>query len=141
MATDGIIAKILGIFGNEGLVPVVLFALFILIAYYVFQVMQDVMIIIIISVGFPFMANAVLGTHFGTDIWALILFATIGVGLYFVYLLLSWLSKGSKLLMLVFGIIVLPVSAVLSVLKRIIFGSGGKKKKDDGGNGKKSGKP
>lgn len=125
---EGIIAKILSVFGQESVAPLVLFALVLLIAYYAFQVMQDIMIILIISVAFPFMSNSVLGTNFATNVWSLSLFALLGIGLYFIYLAGSWLIKGSKILMFAVGILIAPLTLLLDLIKRLIFGK--KKKKD-----------
>lgn len=125
---DGIIAKILSVFEQESIAPLLLFALVLLIAYYAFQVMQDIMIVIIISVAFPFMSNSVLGTSFATNVWSLSLFALLGIGLYFIYLAGSWLIKGSKILMFVVGILLTPLTLLIDLIKRLIFGK--KKKKE-----------
>ena len=107
-------------------VSFLLFLLFIAVAYYVFHVIKNTIIIAIISLAFPFVSNAFLGTSLPTSISAVFQFATAGVGAYLIYEFLKWVVRASKLAAYIIELIFWPFKVVLGFLKRLLFG--GKKK-------------
>ena len=102
------------------------FLLFLVAAYYVFHVIKNTLIIAVLSMAFPFVSNAFLGTSLPTSLSSIFQFATAGVGVYLLYEVLKWVVRASKLAAHIIGILLWPFKAVLGFLKRLLFG--GKKK-------------
>lgn len=102
------------------------FLLFLVAAYYIFHVIKNTIIIAVLSMAFPFVSNAFLGTSLPTGIGSIFQFASAGVGVYLLYEILKWVVRASKLGAHIIGLILWPFKVVLGFLKRLLFG--GKKK-------------
>ena len=102
------------------------FIVFLVVAYYVFHVIKNSLIIAVISMAFPFLSNAFLGTSLPISISSIFQFAAAGMGVYLLYELLKWAVRASKVAAHIIGILLWPFKLVLGFLKRLLFG--GKKK-------------
>ncbi len=116
------VLKIIHYSSGFGILSVLFFVFFLLVAYYVFQVLQSALVVTVLSILFPFISNSVFGTNFPTDLSSLGIYITLGLALLAVYELLKWLTRVSKLLAWLLGIIIAPFVALASFIRRLVFG-------------------
>ena len=110
-------------------ISVILLALFLFVAWTFLKILKNTIVIGLLAAVFPFVSNWLLGTDFSTNMAALLNFATIGIALYIIYVVLGFLCRSSAIAFKLVAFLLLPFKVVLGAIKSVLFRK--KKKKEE----------
>ncbi|MFH1127541.1 MAG: hypothetical protein ABIG84_02760 [archaeon] len=118
-----------------------IFLVFIIVAYKVFNVLKNAIIIAVISASFPFILNRFFGYAMDITVDLILFYASAGVVLYVLYEVFKLFYNSSKLFLGAVSILLYPF-VLLSKFLYWLLGFGGRKevkdkKPDDADNAKK----
>lgn len=104
--------------GTDFIIVITVFIFFIILTYRFFRFLARAFFVGLLGLIFPIVANDIFGINVSTNIFSMLWFASLAIGLYIIYSILKVVFKGMKLIKKITSIITWPIRKIIKLILR-----------------------